>query len=134
MAGRLEPNLRLPADANYLGYLPDAQIPTAIACADVIAVVNRASAFGDYSYPIKLYEAMAMGIPAVASATESTRWILRDHPQMLVEPDDADALASALRLALSEGLPPMPPSADWIDLGEQLTAELELTSSQARSR
>lgn len=46
--------------------------------------MNTPGAFGDYSYPIKLYEAMACGRPVVASRTASTAWVLRDFPDRLV--------------------------------------------------
>ncbi len=45
---------------------------------DMVAVMNTPGAFGDYSYPIKLYEAMACGRPVVASRTASTAWVLRN--------------------------------------------------------
>lgn len=134
LGGRLESNLPLPNGVDFLGYLPDATVPTAMACADVIAVVNKASNFGDYSYPIKLYEALAMGIPAVASATASTRWILRDHPQLLVEPENAEALAAALKRSMTDGLTHLPPARDWVSLAEDLSRELESVTRQARSR
>ncbi|ANX03477.1 hypothetical protein PG2T_04240 [Immundisolibacter cernigliae] len=46
--------------------------------------MNTPGAFGDYSYPIKLYEAMACGRPVVAARTASTAWVLRDFPGRLV--------------------------------------------------
>jgi len=134
LGGRLDSNIQLPAGADYLGYLPDSIVPTAIACADVVAVVNKASAFGDYSYPIKLYEAMASGIPTVASATASTRWILRNHPQMLVEPENVDALATSLRQALTADFPALPSSPDWTSLGRELAGELEMVAAPARAQ
>jgi len=134
LGGRLDPDIEVPAGADFLGYLSDPSVPTAIACADVVAIVNKASAFGDYSYPIKLYEAMAMGVHAVASATASTRWILRGYPQNLVEPENVNDLVIALKQALAGHLPAVPPAPDWTSVGVQLAAELELASAQARSR
>ena len=102
LSGRRFRGVELPADALWLGYLPDDAMPTLYQAVDVVAVMNTPGAFGDYSYPIKLYEAMACGRPVVASRTDSTAWILRDHPQRLVKPGSPDALAAALLRALQE--------------------------------
>jgi glycosyltransferase involved in cell wall biosynthesis len=56
--------------------------------------VNRDSAFGRYSYPVKLYEAMACGVPIVAANVPGSAWILRDHPELLARPDDAGDFAA----------------------------------------
>ena len=50
---------------------------------DVFAVVSRISAFGRFSYPVKLYEAMACRIPVAATATEPATWILKDWDAFL---------------------------------------------------
>ena len=53
-----------------------------------MVVPNRLSAFGRYSYPVKLYEAMACGIPVLATATEPSKWILQNQAMFLANPDD----------------------------------------------
>lgn len=102
LSGRRFRGVEVPADAVWLGYLPDDAMPSLYQAVDVVAVMNTPGAFGDYSYPIKLYEAMACARPVVASRTGSTAWILRDHPQRLVPPGDPAALAHALVRALGE--------------------------------
>ena len=102
MSGRKFRGVDLPVDVLWLGYLPDDAMPALYQAADVVAVMNTPGAFGDYSYPIKLYEAMACGRPVVVSRTASTAWILRDHPQLLVPPGDPAALAGGLLRALGE--------------------------------
>ncbi|ANX03475.1 glycosyltransferase [Immundisolibacter cernigliae] len=95
---------------------------------DVVAVMNTPGAFGDYSYPIKLYEAMACGRPVVASRTASTAHgicrRLRDVPDRLVAPGDAAALAGALVAALDLGAVDYGPQSGWGASGAELEAAM----------
>ncbi|MDY6829436.1 MAG: glycosyltransferase family 4 protein [Pseudomonadota bacterium] len=122
LSGRRFPGVDVPEDAIWLGYLPDDAMPALYQAVDVVAVMNTPGAFGDYSYPIKLYEAMACGRPVVASRTASTAWILREDPQRLVPPGDPDALAAALLRALSEPSVNYGPQPTWVAGAEALDA------------
>ena len=92
---------------------------------NVVAVMNTPGAFGDYSCPIKLYEAMACGRPAATSRTASTAWVLRDFPDRLVAPGDAAALAGALVSALDLGAVDYGSQPDWGAAGAELAAALQ---------
>jgi glycosyltransferase involved in cell wall biosynthesis len=94
ISGRKTRGITPPAQVKWLGYLPDHHMPLLINCMDVFWVVNRASSFGNFSYPVKLYEAMACQVPVVASETPPARWILNDRPQFLVPPNDPEALVT----------------------------------------
>ena len=124
LSGRKFRGVDLPADALWLGYLPDDAMPALYQAVDVVAVMNTPGAFGDYSYPIKLYEAMACGRPVVASRTASTAWILRDHPQRLVPPADSGALADALLRSLEERSVDYGPLPTWGDGADALEAAM----------
>jgi glycosyltransferase involved in cell wall biosynthesis len=102
LSGRSWKNVPIPETARVLGYIDDEKMPVLLNCMDVLTVINRASSFGNYSYPAKLYEAMACNIPVVATATPATRWILKDHGDFLVPPSDPEQLC--LRLAQSLAL------------------------------
>lgn len=104
-SGRTWKDVRLPATVQSFGYIDDARVPDLVKSMDVLAVVNRASSFGNFSYPVKLYEAMSCGVPVVASRTPATEWILRDAPRGLVEPENPEALAAAIAAALDEPEP-----------------------------
>jgi glycosyltransferase involved in cell wall biosynthesis len=85
LSGRKEKSVQLPPQARWLGFLPDNKVPLLLNSLDALLVVNRASAFGHFSYPVKLYEAMRCGIPVVAAGVDGTRWILRQYPQFVAE-------------------------------------------------
>lgn len=93
LTGRKQRGIRLPPRARWLGYLPDQELPALLNSMDVLLVVNMLSAFGNFSYPAKLYEAMSCRIPVVATATAPSRWILCDRRQFLAAPGDSQELA-----------------------------------------
>lgn len=76
-----------------LGYIADNALPALINALDIACVVTADTAFGRYSYPAKLCEAMACGVPVVATATEPVRWMLGDRSEHLAPVGDADAFA-----------------------------------------
>lgn len=100
LSGRIGRGVTIPREAIWLGYVEDSLLPTVLNSFDVLAVVNRDSSFGRYSYPIKLYEAMRCSIPVVVSRTPATSWILARHPALLTTPDNPSDLAEHLNRAL----------------------------------
>jgi len=82
-----------------LGSLPHSELPRYHAAADVFA----SPAVGQESFGIVLVEAMAAGVPVVATDIPGYREVVRDGVDgLLVPPNDATALASAIRRVLSE--------------------------------
>jgi glycosyltransferase involved in cell wall biosynthesis len=67
---------------------------------DALVVVNRLSEFGRFSYPVKLYEAMACQIPVIATRTPPAEWILGGREQSLAKPDDPADLVEKVKRAL----------------------------------
>ncbi len=96
LSGHRLAKTRLPATARHLGYLPDDLIPILLNCMDVLLIPNNLTKFGNFSYPVKLYEAMACQIPVVATATEPAKWILNNEKQHLAHPGDADDMAQKI--------------------------------------
>lgn len=79
-----------------LGYLADDQLPAVINAVDVACVISANTRFGRFSYPVKLCEAMACGVPVAATATDPIRWMLSEHPECLVPVDNTGALAARI--------------------------------------
>lgn len=90
VSGRLSKNVKLPAHVRWLGYLPTEDVPVLINALDLMLAVNKPGAFGNFSYPVKIYEALACGVPVIASGLPGTTWVLRNHPEWLAKPEDID--------------------------------------------
>jgi glycosyltransferase involved in cell wall biosynthesis len=103
LTGRREKGLSLPKTVCHLGYLPDRLIPLFLNSLDVLVIANRLSDFGNFSYPVKLYEAMSCRVPVVATDTGPARWILGNREQFLAAPEDPLDLARRTRALLSLG-------------------------------
>jgi len=94
---RLAPGVR--ARVVMLGNLPHEILPRYHASADVFL----APALGQESFGIVLVEAMAAGVPIVASNIPGYREVVRDGIEgFLVPPGDAGELAAAVRRVLTD--------------------------------
>jgi len=105
ISGKRQHGIEIPNNIQHaiisLGYLPDERMPLLLNALDVFLVINRDSAFGNFSYPVKLYEAMRCHRPVVASRTKSTSWILKDYPECLADPNNPTEMAKCIKNALS---------------------------------
>jgi glycosyltransferase involved in cell wall biosynthesis len=110
LSGKKQRGFSIPGSVRWLGYLPDEQMPIFLNSLDVAVVMNRISAFGLYSYPVKLYEAMTCMVPVVASDTPPINWILKGDNRFLANPDNPQDLAAKIKEALK---------LDRIDYGNQ---------------
>lgn len=120
-SGRLE--LPLPAAVRHLGYLAHDAVPSFLSALDVACITAAPNAFGSYAYPAKLYEALACGVPVVATDVAPIRWILGGDARLLVAPGDADALVARIEAQL-ETPHLMPNPGGWADSVLRLEAAL----------
>lgn len=88
----------LQASVSLVGKLPREKVIEAYARAAVYVQPSRIAADGDRDgIPNVLLEAMAMGLPVVASDVSGIPELVNDgHNGLLVPPDDAEALADAI--------------------------------------
>ena len=100
MLSRVKPGALIGQDNTTL---PPTRVPLYLAAADLGVVPNRSkpAISARYTSPLKVFEAMATGLPLVASEVPSLRELLEDgRDALLVPPDDPGALAEGIaRLA-----------------------------------
>jgi glycosyltransferase involved in cell wall biosynthesis len=93
------------ANVRIDGFQPPARVPLYLAAGDVGVVPNRSSPAisARYTSPLKVFEALAAGLPLVASDLPSLRELLRaDVDAVLVAPDDEAALADGIARLLGD--------------------------------
>ena len=101
-SGHNKNNKKFPPNTHWLGYIDDEMMPELFSSFDVSLSMNKNSAFGNYSYPIKIYESLACGASVLASRTMSTEYVLEECAQALFDAEDVDALHKKLLKFLKE--------------------------------
>jgi glycosyltransferase involved in cell wall biosynthesis len=93
------PNLRLD------GFQPAERVPLYLAAGDLGLVPNRSTPAisARYTSPLKVFEAMAAGLPLVCSDLPSLRALLSSDEAEFVTPDDGRALAAGIEGLLADG-------------------------------
>lgn len=79
--------------------IPYALLPSLLAAADVVAIPQLDTEGARHQMPMKVYDAMAMGKPIVASTVSDLPLVL-DGCAQLVPPGDVNGLAEAIRSLL----------------------------------
>jgi len=92
---------KLAERVSVYGTQPFERVPEFIACADVVAIPQRRTPATARQMPAKLFDAMALGRPIVATAVSDIPAVL-DGCGWVVAPDDPAALSSALAEALDD--------------------------------
>lgn len=95
---RLAQELNLGARVRFLGNLPRPEALREIACARALCLPSRREPFG-----LVLLEAMALGVPVVATRVGGIPEIIRAGVDgLMVEPDSPSQLADALRCVIRD--------------------------------
>ncbi|SFK67416.1 glycosyltransferase family 4 protein [Rhodanobacter glycinis] len=114
------------------GYVSDDALPTLINALDIACVVTADTSFGRYSYPAKLCEAMACGVPVVATATDPVRWMLGNRPEHLVPIGDASMFSQRVLDLLAVPRAEYGPRTTWAMQAERLDYLLRSVIRQNR--
>jgi glycosyltransferase involved in cell wall biosynthesis len=89
---------RFPLDR--IPFVPYSSVPALFAAADVVAIPQLDSEPARFQMPMKVFDAMAMARPIVASSVSDLPWVLEGCGR-LVAPGDVDGMARAIAELLS---------------------------------
>ena len=93
---------RAPSNVHFEGHVPHERVPEILRTASMFVIPQLASAAAEGQLPTKLVEAMATGLPIVASAVGDIPHWLRDDAGVVVPPGDAVALGAAIQSLLAD--------------------------------
>jgi glycosyltransferase involved in cell wall biosynthesis len=133
LSGKPPPHAIAEPGVIHLGYLPDAQLPKLLNAIDVACVVTADTSFGRYSYPAKLCEAMACGVPVIATATGPVVWMLNQQQQHLVPVGNTEEFSDRILSFLAHPSANYGNRPDWAAQALRLTALLEAASAATPS-
>lgn len=117
-----EPNIEL------LGSRPYADVPAYMAHTDVVVVPHLVNAFTESLDPIKAYEVMAAGRPAVATPVAGFRQL--GPPVTVVQPNDFVRAVKNLLVDPQTTEPPPPGLVSWADRAVEFLDVLDSTARQ----
>ncbi len=85
----------------HLGFLAHSAMPELLAMADLVALPQRRHPVAEAQIPAKVFEAMAMAKPVVATAVSDLPEILAGCG-IIVEPENVSQLAAAIEIVLTD--------------------------------
>ncbi|WP_295886267.1 glycosyltransferase family 4 protein [uncultured Thiohalocapsa sp.] len=125
LAGGVEPEIQLPAhNLKHLGLLPQQALPQAICASDVCCIHYSNNDFARFSFPQKMMEYIACGVPFVAPQIGGAGRFLADFPYLLYRVDDAQHMALQTLALLRNPDRPLPPPWTWAQAAESFNAVL----------
>jgi glycosyltransferase involved in cell wall biosynthesis len=136
IAGHLGKNIRIPKDTEirYLGALNFKNVPLFLNALDVAVVCNLDNEFGRYCFPQKAREIMACEVPIVAAAVGSLKYMLKDRPEWLYDPNDSQTLVNALEKRFRDRRTGYSGLISWDDVASKLEEILLKISKQTRKK
>jgi glycosyltransferase involved in cell wall biosynthesis len=125
ISGRIESGIKLPANVHHLGYTDDRKVVDLLRSANAVLCVNRPDNFGDFSYPVKIYEALASGTPVIAFRTRSVEFVMRDRADYLVPFGDINAMVKKISEVIDRNTEVPPPTTNWSKQAKLLSNHME---------
>ena len=138
IAGARDTQIVVPDDKQIIdcGAVPQADLARIISSMDLAVIANNRTAFSEYTFPQRLYETLACGVPVLASQVGAVQDALRDYPACLFEPGNMDDFVSKAQSLLTDTVRPEIPLVNWPGQAGQLegwmTQLLEVRGNEPR--
>lgn len=124
LAGKRDKSVILPSDPHiyYLGELDLCKVPQVLCALDVAVVCNTDTSFGNYCFPQKAHEILAVQTPLAATNLGALKEYLSDYPELLFEPTDVEDFVRVVSAQLRNPKHPAINIPTWQDLSKKLQA------------
>ncbi|MBZ0166762.1 MAG: glycosyltransferase family 4 protein, partial [Candidatus Omnitrophica bacterium] len=122
LAGSRGPGVEVPQTDGIhdLGVLPQAELSQMLACLDLAVICNRRTAFSEYTFPQRMYETLACGVPLLASNVGAAPDVLKGFENCLYEAGDQDDFVKKARALLKNPEVPAVRVRTWPNLAAEL--------------
>jgi glycosyltransferase involved in cell wall biosynthesis len=98
---RLAEDLRVADRVEFLGLVPNGQIPSLLSDAAAGISPQRGGVFGSLVFSMKVAEYVALALPVICSGIATMRHYFSDDELLFFEPENAEDLARAVRAVLT---------------------------------
>ena len=98
---RLAEDLRVADRVEFLGLVPNGQIPALLSDAAAGISPQRGGVFGSLVFSMKVAEYVALALPVICSGIATMRHYFSDDELLFFEPENAEDLARAIRAVLT---------------------------------
>jgi glycosyltransferase involved in cell wall biosynthesis len=98
---RLAEDLRVADRVEFLGLVPNGQIPSLLSDAAAGISPQRGGVFGSLVFSMKVAEYVALALPVICSGIATMRHYFADDELLFFEPENAEDLARAIRAVLT---------------------------------
>jgi glycosyltransferase involved in cell wall biosynthesis len=98
---RLAEDLRVADRVEFLGLVPNGQIPSLLSDAAAGISPQRGGVFGSLVFSMKVAEYVALALPVICSGIATMRHYFSDDELLFFEPENAEDLARAIRAVLT---------------------------------
>lgn len=133
LAGPRDERMEIPVHpmVHDLGIVDHTEVPKILSALDVGVALPRSGPAGSFSYPYRLNEMLACGIPVVATKAGVVNDLLVECPESLFDPEDDEDIYRAITHQLGEKCIPTTPVPDWDAVAHSLEGFFEAVTTDS---
>lgn len=115
LAGARDEAIVVPQDKQVIdcGPVPQSELARILSCMDLAVIANNRTMFSEYTFPQRLYETLACGVPVLASRVGAVADALHAYPSCLFEADQIEDFVAKAQPLLTDPVFPGIPLVNW---------------------